>query len=127
LSGNFHANLDAVLKDMGIFDKLAYRTEPTPVLAYPDRRQVVFRPNDNVPREMFDAIIDSIKVRIGFEDPWWGRHFQQIKHGITEDLLRCAQTQAASTRTRRSAAASRSSLKTIGLTQSNPSPPRPAP
>jgi hypothetical protein len=91
LSGNFHANLDAVLLDMGVFDKLTYRIEPSPVLAYPDRRHVAFKPNENVPDEVFDGIINSIKARMGFEEPWWGRLCRQIKDGLTEAWLRCTQ------------------------------------
>jgi len=79
LSGNFHTNLDAVLKDMGIFDKVTYRIEPSPAFAYPDRRHVAFKPNENVPNDVFDGIIRSIKARIGFEEPWWGRLFRQVK------------------------------------------------
>jgi hypothetical protein len=72
LSGNFHGNLDAVLKDMGVCDMVTYRIEPGRTLAFPDCRHVVFRLNDDVPDEMLDGIAASIKARIGFATPWWG-------------------------------------------------------
>jgi hypothetical protein len=78
LSGNFHANLEAVLKDMGIVDKVTYQIEPNPALAYPDCRHVVFRLNENVPHDRFDDIIRSIEARIGFDAPWWGRLFSRF-------------------------------------------------
>jgi hypothetical protein len=91
LSGNFHVNLDAVLKDMGICDKLTYRIEPTLAFPYPDRRHVAFKPNENVPGDVFAGIVRSIKARIGFEEPWWGRLFRHVKDNLTQDRLRCAQ------------------------------------
>jgi hypothetical protein len=73
LSGNFHDNLGAVLKDMGVSGMVAYEFEPGPVLAFPDCRHVVFIRAENVPGDRFDDIIASIKTRIGFDVPWWGR------------------------------------------------------
>jgi hypothetical protein len=61
LSGNFHANLEAVLKDLGIVDKVTFQIEPNPALAYPDCRHVVFRLNENVPHDKFDDIVRSIE------------------------------------------------------------------
>jgi hypothetical protein len=94
LSGNFQVNLDAVLKDMGLSGKLTYRIVPSPVLAYPDRRHVVFKPNGNVPDEVFDGMINSVKVRIGFEEPWWGRLFRQITGSLTDAWLRSIKARA---------------------------------
>jgi hypothetical protein len=72
LTGNFHVNLEIVLKDIGAFDKVTYQIEPTPRLPYsPNCRHVVFRPNENIPHDMFGEIIKSIEVRIGFDAPWW--------------------------------------------------------
>jgi hypothetical protein len=79
LSGNFHANLDAVLKDIGIVDKVTYEVEPDPALALTDRRHVVFRLNENMPRDMFDGIIKSIADRAGFAEPWWGRLLRRVQ------------------------------------------------
>jgi hypothetical protein len=73
LSGNFHGNLDIVLMDMGVFNMVTYRVEPNPALAFPDCRHVVFMADDHVPGDVFDGIIGSIKARLGFDAPWWGR------------------------------------------------------
>jgi len=42
LSGNFHDNLAAVLRDMGLCGMVAYEIEPGAALAFPDCRHVVF-------------------------------------------------------------------------------------
>jgi hypothetical protein len=78
LTGNFHVNLEIVLKDIGVFDKVTYQIERNSKLAYssPDCRHVVFRPTGNVPDEMFGDIIKSIKARIGLDAPWWVRLFR---------------------------------------------------
>src|SRR6266436_3062538 len=74
LTGNFHVNLEIVLKDIGVFDKVTYQIERNPKLScFQDCRHVVFKPNGNVPNDMFGEIIKSIKARIGFDAPWWGR------------------------------------------------------
>ena len=74
LTGNFHVNLAIVLKDIGVFDKVTYQIKGNPKLSYyRDCRHVVFKPNENVPNDMFGEIIKSIKARIGFDAPWWGR------------------------------------------------------
>jgi hypothetical protein len=76
LTGNFHVNLAIVLKDIGVFDKVTYQIERNPKPSYfQDCRQVVFKPNENVPNDMFGEIIKSIKARIGFDAPWWVRLF----------------------------------------------------
>ncbi len=82
LSGNFHRNLDTVLKDMGVDRLVAYQIESNPRLAFPDCRHVVFRFNESVPGDMFGEIIRSIKARIGFETPSWARLLRRI-HGGT--------------------------------------------
>jgi hypothetical protein len=77
LTGNFHVNLEIVLKDIGVFDKVTYQIERNPTLSYsPDCRHVVFEPNENVLNDMFGEIIKSIKARIGFDAPWWVRLFR---------------------------------------------------
>ncbi len=77
LTGNFHVNLEIVLKDIGVFDKVTYRIERNPKLSYSqDCRHVVFKPNENVPNDMFGDIMKSIKARIGFDAPWWVRLFR---------------------------------------------------
>jgi hypothetical protein len=77
LTGNFHVNLEILLKDIGVFDKVTYQIERNPKLSYSqDCRHVVFKPNGNVPNDMFGEIIKSIKARIGFDAPWWVRLFR---------------------------------------------------
>jgi hypothetical protein len=74
LTGNFHVNLELVLKDLRAFKKVSFEVEPTAKLPYhPDCRHVVFRPNANVSMDRFDEIIRSVKERIGFDAalPWW--------------------------------------------------------
>jgi hypothetical protein len=83
LSGNFHANLETVLRDMGFSDKVSYDVEPGPVLAYRDCRHVVFRPNQNIPGDSFGDIIRSIEARIGFAAPWWARLFCRFNEALT--------------------------------------------
>jgi hypothetical protein len=74
LTGNFHVNLEIVLKDIGVFDKVTYQIEPNPRPSYcRDCRHVVFKPDENAPNDMFGEIIKSIKARIGFDAPWWVR------------------------------------------------------
>ena len=66
LTGNFHVNLEIVLKDIGVFDKVTYLIESAPKLSYlRDCRHVVFKPNENVPTDTFAEIMNSIKARIG--------------------------------------------------------------
>jgi hypothetical protein len=79
LTGNFHVNLEIVLKDIGVFDKVTYQIESNPTLSYRrDCRHVVFKLNRNVPGDMFGEIIRSIKARIGFDQPWWLRLSRQF-------------------------------------------------
>ena len=73
LSGNFHNNLEAVLNDMGVSEMVSYQVEPNLTLTFPDCRNVVFTRSENLRREKFDEIITSIKDRIGFDVPWWGK------------------------------------------------------
>jgi hypothetical protein len=89
LSGNFHSNLEAVLKDMGVFEMVMYRVEPNPALAFPDCRHVVLTLNDNVPGGKLDGIINSIKARIGFEAPWWGRMLRRLQSGTAGATPMC--------------------------------------
>ncbi len=87
LTGNFQLNLEAVLKDMGVFDKVTYQVEPVRHQAYlPDCRHVVFTAHEDVPGDAFAEIITSMKVRIGFDAPWWvvmfrGLQTRSARHG----------------------------------------------
>jgi hypothetical protein len=74
LTGNFHVNLEIVLKSLRAFDKVTFEVEPKIKLPYhPDCRHVVFRPSTNLPLDRFSEIIRSIEARIGFDvaPPWW--------------------------------------------------------
>jgi hypothetical protein len=78
LTGNFHVNLEIVLKDVGAFDKVTFEIQPKSYLAHhPDCRHVVFSPNANVHVDRFAEIMRSIKGRIGFDATrsWWARVF----------------------------------------------------
>ena len=76
LTGNFVIDLQIVLKDLGVHDKITYEIEPKSPLS--DCRHVVFQPNDNVHMDRFREITRSIKDRIGFDAtlPWWVRLFR---------------------------------------------------
>jgi hypothetical protein len=76
LTGNFPIDLKIVLKDLGVLDKITYEIEPKSPLS--DRRNVIFRPNDNVHMDRFSEITRSIDRRIGFDAtlPWWVRLFR---------------------------------------------------
>jgi hypothetical protein len=73
LSGNFHSNLEAVLRDMGFSGMVTFTIESGRALAFRDCRHVVFTLNDGVPAAMLVEIAGSMKARIGFAAPWWGR------------------------------------------------------
>jgi hypothetical protein len=74
LTGNFHVNLETVLRDIGAHDRVTFEVEPATKLPFhPDCRHVVFRPAANVPAGAFGEIIRSIKARLEFDAarPWW--------------------------------------------------------
>jgi len=79
LTGNFHINLEIVLKEIDAFDKVTFEVEPMSQLPYStDCRRVLFRPNENVRTSQFSDIMRAINRRIGFDAtcPWWVRIFQ---------------------------------------------------
>jgi hypothetical protein len=83
VSGNFHVNLEAVLKDMGALDKVTFQVQQDPGLGgFPDCRHVAFWPNEDVPDATFEEIVSAIAARIGFDAPWWGRLFRRFHSGI---------------------------------------------
>jgi hypothetical protein len=73
LSGNFHSIVEVVLKHMGVPGMVAHQIVPRSVFSFPDRRTVIFSCDENVPGDRFNEIMASIKARIGFETPWWGK------------------------------------------------------
>jgi len=78
LTGNFHTNLEIVLKEIDAFDKVTFEVEPMCLPYFTDCRRVLFRPNDNIHMSQFSGIMRSIRRRIGFDatSPWWVRIFQ---------------------------------------------------
>jgi hypothetical protein len=76
LAGNFHVDLEIVLKDLRILDKVSFDIKPKTLLL--DTRHVEFRPTDNVDPGAFEEILRSIANRIGADParPWWVRLFQ---------------------------------------------------
>ena len=79
MTGNFHINLEIVLKELGVFGKVAYTIEPeTPLPFRPDCRHVAFRPDPSVDTDTFSYIMRAITDRIGFDATlsWWGRLFR---------------------------------------------------
>jgi hypothetical protein len=84
LSGNFHLNLEAVLKDMGFLDKVTYHVERNVALVWSrDCRRVVFSGNKNLPNAMFEDIMSRLTARLGFDRPWWGRLFDRPHFGMS--------------------------------------------
>ena len=78
LTGNFHVDLEILLKDMDALDKVTFEVQPESHLTYfTDCRHVLFRPNETVHTGQFSEIIRSIKDRLGFDGtrPWWSRVF----------------------------------------------------
>jgi hypothetical protein len=76
LTGYFPTELEIVLRDLGVLDKIRYEIEPKSPLS--DLRHVVFRPNDNVHVDRFREITRSINARIGYDATlsWWKRLFR---------------------------------------------------
>jgi hypothetical protein len=76
LTGNFPIDLEIVLKDMRVLDKITFEIEPKTLLS--DTRHVQFRPTDKVQLDRFADIVRSVKNRIGADPtrPWWVRLFQ---------------------------------------------------
>ena len=76
LTGNFPTELEIVLKDLRVLDKVTFEIKPKSPLW--DCRHVEFRPTDKVHRDRFTEIMRSVKKRIGADStqPWWVRLFQ---------------------------------------------------
>jgi hypothetical protein len=76
LTGNFHVELELVLKDMRVLDKVAFDVKPKTLLS--DCRHVEFRPVERVRASHFAEIMRAIKNLVGSDatQPWWVRLFQ---------------------------------------------------
>jgi hypothetical protein len=76
LTGNFPTELEIVLKDLRVLDKVAIEIKPKSPLS--DCRHVEFRPTEKVHGDRFVEIMRTVKRRIGADSPqpWWARLFQ---------------------------------------------------
>jgi hypothetical protein len=76
LAGNFPTELEIVLKDLRVLDKVRFDIMPKTLLS--DTRHVQFRPADKVHPGAFAEILRSVANRIGADPtrPWWVRLFQ---------------------------------------------------
>ena len=76
LTGNFPTELEIVLRDLRVLDKVTFEIKPKSALS--DCRHVEFRPTDKVHRDRFIEIMRGVKKRIGAHSrqPWWVRLFQ---------------------------------------------------
>src|SRR5580700_9480997 len=76
LTGNFPTELEIVLKDLRVLDKVTFNIKPKSPLS--DCRHVEFRPTDKVHRDRFVEIMRTIEKRIGVDSTqsWWMRLFQ---------------------------------------------------
>ena len=76
LTGHFPTELEIVLKDLRVLDKVTFDIRPKAPLS--DCRHVEFRPTDKVHRDRFVEIMRTVRKRIGADStqPWWMRLFQ---------------------------------------------------
>ena len=76
LTGNFPTELEIVLKDLRVLDKVTFDIKPKSPLS--DCRHVEFRPTDKVHRDRFDGIMRTVRKRLGVDptQSWWSRLFQ---------------------------------------------------
>jgi hypothetical protein len=76
LTGNFPTELEIVLKDLRVLDKVTFDIKPKPALS--DCRHVEFRPTEKVHGDRFVEIMRTVKRQIGADStqPWWARLFQ---------------------------------------------------
>ena len=73
LTGNFHINLEIILKHLGAFDEVTCGIAPISKLPYhPDCRHVTLRASKNVGIDRFAEIIRCLDAWIGFDSRhWW--------------------------------------------------------
>jgi hypothetical protein len=76
LTGNFPTELEIVLKDLRVLEKVTFDIKPKSPLS--DCRHVEFRPTDKVHRDRFVEIMRTVRKRIGADSTqsWWSRLFQ---------------------------------------------------
>src|ERR1700688_3278414 len=76
LTGHFPTELEIVLKDLRVLDKVTFDIKPKSPLS--DCWHVEFRPTDKVHRDRFDRIMRTVRKRLGADSTqsWWMRLFQ---------------------------------------------------
>src|SRR5580698_7736879 len=76
LTGNFPVDLEIVLKDLRVLDKVTFEIKPKTLLS--DCQHVEFRPARHVHKDRFDEIMRSLSNRIGVEvtPPFWTSLFR---------------------------------------------------
>ena len=76
LTGHFPTELEIVLKDLRVLDKVTFDIKPKSPLS--DCRHVEFRPTDKVHGDQFIEVMRTVKKRIGAysTQSWWVRLFQ---------------------------------------------------
>jgi hypothetical protein len=76
LTGNFPTELEIVLKDLRVLDKVTFDIKPKSPLS--DCRHVEFRPTDKVHGDRFIEVMRTVQKRIGAysTQSWWVRLFQ---------------------------------------------------
>ena len=76
LTGNFPIDVEIVLKDLRILDKVRFDIKPKTLLT--DTRHVQFWPADDVHPGAFAEILRAVANRVGADPtrPWWVRLFQ---------------------------------------------------
>ena len=76
LTGNFPTELEIVLKDLRVLDKVTFDIKPKSPLS--DCRHVEFRPTDKIHGDRFIEVMRTVKKRIGAHSTqsWWVRLFQ---------------------------------------------------
>ncbi len=102
LTGNFHVNLEIILKHLGAFGEIIYEIAPMSALPYhPDCRHVTFRANETIGTDRFNEITTRLDAWIGLDAKhWWfgspRRHLQsrnvsdQPERAIARKLCRQA-------------------------------------
>jgi hypothetical protein len=76
LTGHFPTELEIVLKDLRVLDKVTFDIKPKSPLS--DCRHVEFQPTDKVHGDRFIEVMRTVQKRIGAysTQPWWVRLFQ---------------------------------------------------
>jgi hypothetical protein len=76
LTGHFPTELEIVLKDLRVLDKVTFDIKPKSPLS--DCRHVEFRPTDKIHGDRFIEVMRTVQKRIGAysTQSWWVRLFQ---------------------------------------------------